>query len=230
MKHRARGFGLIEIMISLLLGLLIVAGMIQIFISAKNTYSTQNASAAMQEDARFILTKLSQEIRMVGMFGCLATVTDASAKADFAAAQATPIRWDNATAKLTLVTADVGNNGGTPSWTVLSDCKSSATARSGAVAPAAGQLAFPIRQLEYQVVNNQLMLGGAAIVNNVDKFQLMFGTANAASGPVVTGYTANPGNTDLVRSVRITLVLKDPTNRVQSQSFSVLIALRNRLY
>ena len=230
MNHRARGFGLIEIMISLLLGLLIVAGIIQIFISAKNTYSTQNASAAMQEDARFILTKLSQEIRMVGMFGCLATVTDASAKADFAAAQATPIRWDNATAKLTLVTADVGNNGGTPSWTILSDCKSSATARTGTAAPAAGQMAFPIRQLEYQLVNNQLMLGGAAIVNNVDKFLLMFGTASAASGPVVTGYTANPGNTDLVRSVRITLVLKDPANRVQNQSFSVLIALRNRLY
>jgi type IV pilus assembly protein PilW len=74
------------------------------------------------------------------------------------------------------------------------------------------------------------MLGGAAIVNNVDKFLLMFGTASAASGPAVTGYTANPGNTDLVRSVRITLVLKDPANRVQNQSFSVLIALRNRLY
>ena len=49
MNHRARGFGLIEIMISLLLGLLIVAGIIQIFISAKNTYSTQNASAATVE-------------------------------------------------------------------------------------------------------------------------------------------------------------------------------------
>lgn len=230
MKHRAKGFGLIEIMISLLLGLLIVAGVIQIFISAKNTYLSQNASAVMQEDARFILTKMAQEIRMVGMFGCLATVTDASAKADFKAAQATPIQWDNATTKLTLVTADVGNNGGAPTWTVVSDCKSGATATTGAATPAANQLAFPIRQLVYQFANKQILLGGAVIVNNVNNFSVMFGTANTASDTTVTGYTATPANTNLIRSVRLTLEMTDATGRVNNQTFSILTALRNRLY
>ncbi|MCF7531955.1 PilW family protein [Pseudomonas petrae] len=230
MMHRAKGFGLIEIMISLLLGLLIVAGVIQIFISAKNTYLSQNASAVMQEDARFILTKMAQEIRMVGMFGCLATITDASAKSDFNAAQVTPIQWDNATTKLTLVTADVGNNGGVPTWTVTSDCKSGATARSGTAVPAANELAFPIRQLVYQFANKQILLGGAAIVNNVNKFTVVFGTANTASDTVITGYTATPANTNLVRSVRLTLEMTDATGRVKNQTFSVLTALRNRLY
>lgn len=230
MKHRAKGFGLIEIMISLLLGLLIVAGVIQIFISAKNTYLSQNASAVMQEDARFILTKMAQEIRMVGMFGCLATVTDASAKADFKAAQATPIQWDNATTKLTLVTADVGNNGGAPTWTIVSDCKSGATATTGAATPTANQLAFPIRQLVYQFANKQILLGGAVIVNNVNNFSVMFGTANTASDTTVTGYTATPANTNLIRSVRLTLEMTDATGRVKNQTFSVLTALRNRLY
>ena len=230
MKHRAKGFGLIEIMISLLLGLLIVAGVIQIFISAKNTYLSQNASAVMQEDARFILTKMAQEIRMVGMFGCLATITDASAKADFNAAQMTPIQWDNATTKLTLVTADVGNNGGVPTWTVTSDCKSGATARTGTAVPAATELAFPIRQLVYQFANKQILLGGAAIVNNVNNFSVMFGTANTASDTVITGYTATPTNMNLVRSVRLTLEMTDATGRVKNQTFSVLTALRNRLY
>jgi type IV pilus assembly protein PilW len=230
MKHRAMGFGLIEIMISLLLGLLIVAGVIQIFISAKNTYLSQNASAVMQEDARFILTKMAQEIRMVGMFGCLATVTDASAKADFKAAQATPIQWDNATTKLSLVTADVGNNGGAPTWTIVSDCKSGATATTGAATPTANQLAFPIRQLVYQFANKQILLGGAVIVNNVNNFSVMFGTANTASDTTVTGYTATPANTNLIRSVRLTLEMTDATGRVKNQTFSVLTALRNRLY
>ncbi|MGE6384682.1 PilW family protein [Pseudomonas sp. NPDC078416] len=230
MKYRAKGFGLIEIMISLLLGLLIVAGVIQIFISAKNTYLSQNASAVMQEDARFILTKMAQEIRMVGMFGCLATVKDSSTNSDFAAAQLTPVRWDNAASKLTLVTSDVGNNGGTPTWTVVSDCKSGATATTGAATPAANQLAFPIRQLVYQFTNNQILLGGAPIVSNVKNFAVMFGTANTASDTTVTGYTATPASTNLIRSVRLTLEMTDATGRVKNQTFSVLTALRNRLY
>lgn len=230
MKHRAKGFGLIEIMISLLLGLLIVAGVIQIFISAKNTYLSQNASAVMQEDARFILTKMAQEIRMVGMFGCLATVKDSSTNSDFAAAQMTPVRWDNAALKLTLVTSDVGNNGGVPTWTVVSDCKSSATATAGAATPAANQLAFPIRQLVYQFANKQLLLGGAPIVNNVANFSVMFGTANTASDTTVTGYTLTPASTNLVRTVRLSIELQDATGRVKNQTFSVLTALRNRLY
>ncbi|MGA3681326.1 PilW family protein [Pseudomonas graminis] len=230
MKHRARGFGLIEIMISLLLGLLIVAGVIQIFISAKNTYLSQNASAVMQEDARFILTKMAQEIRMVGMFGCLENVDDASAKGDFKAAKITSIQWDSATTKLTLVTADVGNNGGVPTWTVLSDCKAAATATSGAATPSSTQIAFPIRQLVYQFSNNQILLGGAAIVSNVNKFTVIFGTANTAFDTTVTGYTATPASTNLIRSVRLTLEMTDSTGRVKNQTFSVLTALRNRLY
>ena len=167
---------------------------------------------------------------MVGMFGCLATVTDASAKADFKAAQVTPIQWDNATTKLTLVTADVGNNGGTPTWTVVSDCKSGATARTGTAVPAANELAFPIRQLVYQFANKQILLGGAPIVNNVNNFLVMFGTANTATDTAVTGYTATPANMATVRSVRLTLEMQDATGRVKNQTFSVMTALRNRLY
>ncbi len=230
MKRSVQGFGLIEIMISLVLGLLVVAGILQIFIAAKNTYVSQTAAAAMQEDARFLLTKMTQEIRMVGMFGCLGTVKDASAKGDFTAAQTTPIRWDNTTATLTLVSADVGSNGGVPTWTILSDCKSSATAYTGAAVPGAGQLAFPIRQLVYQFSNGQIKLGGNAIVNNVNSFSLLFGLANSASDSAVATYSANPTNLDLVRSVRLSIELIDATGKVENQTFSVLAALRNRLY
>lgn len=88
--------------------------MVQTFLAAKNTYVSQNTAAAMQEDARFVLSKMIQELRMVGMFGCLGTIMDASSAGDFNAAQIIPISWDNSNLKLTLVTADVGGNGGTP--------------------------------------------------------------------------------------------------------------------
>jgi type IV pilus assembly protein PilW len=96
MSRSSRGFGLIELLIALALSLIVVLGVAQIFIAAKNTYVSQNTAAAMQEDARFVLSKLTQEIRMVGMFGCLGAITDSSTAGDFNASQLAPISWDNA--------------------------------------------------------------------------------------------------------------------------------------
>jgi len=236
MKHYSRGFGLIELMIALILSLIVVLGVAQIFISAKNTYVSQNTAAGMQEDARFVLSKMIQEIRGVGMFGCLTTVTDASSAGDFNASQLAPISWDNTNLKLTLVTADVGGNGGTPTWTVVSDCRNSASAYTGVRAPAYGQMAFPIRRLIYSFSNNQLLMGvgsgtptQAVLVNNVSAFNVSFGVATSTTDVGASSYSSNPANPALIRSVRLTLTLTDPNNRVRNQTFNVVAALRNRL-
>ena len=70
MRKRHSGFGLIELMIAMALGLLLVLGMTQVFLSARQTSLAQSASAQLQEDARYVLSKIAQEIRMAGMFGC----------------------------------------------------------------------------------------------------------------------------------------------------------------
>lgn len=236
MKHSSRGFGLIELMVSLVLSLIVVLGVAQIFISAKNTYVSQNTAAGMQEDARFVLSKMIQEIRMVGMFGCQVAVTDASSAGDFNASLLTPISWDSANLKLTMVAADVGGSGGTPTWTVLSDCKTSATAYTGIRAPASGQMAFPIRRLIYSFSNNQLLMGvgsgtptQAVLVNNVSAFKVSFGVATSTTDVGASSYSSNPANPALIRSVRLTLTLMDPNKRVSNQTFNVVAALRNRL-
>ncbi|MBC3365060.1 prepilin-type N-terminal cleavage/methylation domain-containing protein [Pseudomonas sp. SWRI154] len=237
MNRHSRGFGLIELMIALVISLVVVLGVVQIFIAAKNTYASQSAAAVMQEDARFAMSKMVQEIRMVGMFGCLATITDASTDNSFAASQITPIRWDNANRRLTLVTADIGSGGNAPTWTVVSDCRTLATAYSEARAPAAGQLAFPIRRLVYGFSNNQLLLGSgvgnpptlSVLVDNVREFEVTFGVAASATDIAATSYTGNPGDPALIRSVRLTLTLFDPKDAVREQTFNVVAALRNRL-
>lgn len=236
MKRQNLGFGLIEMLVALALGLIVVLGVVQIFLAAKNTYVSQNSAAAMQEDARFVLSKMIQELRMVGMFGCLGTITDSSSAGDFNAAQITPISWDNANLKLTLVTADVGSAGGTPTWTVVSDCRNSATAYTGARAAATGQIAFPIRRLVYSFSNNQILMGTGSgnpaqqvLVNNVSAFTVMFGLASSATDVAASTYSANPGDPARIRSVRLSLTLTDPNNRVRNQTFNVVAALRNRL-
>ena len=236
MKQQNRGFGLIELLIALALGLIVVLGVVQIFIAAKNTYVSQNTAAAMQEDARFVLSKMIQEIRMVGMFGCLGTITDSSSAGDFNASQVTPISWDNANLKLTLVTADIGSGGGTPTWTVVSDCRNSATAYTGLRAAASGQIAFPIRRLIYSFSDNQILMGTGSgtptqqvLVNNVSAFNVTFGLASSATDVAASTYSANPADPARIRSVRLSLTLNDPNNRVRNQTFNVVAALRNRL-
>ncbi|MBK5399288.1 prepilin-type N-terminal cleavage/methylation domain-containing protein [Pseudomonas sp. TH39(2020)] len=251
MNRSNRGFGLIELLIALALSLVVVLGVVQIFIAAKDTYVSQNTAAGMQEDARFVLSKLIQEIRMVGMFGCLEAITDSSLVGDFAAAWATPISWDNANGKLTLVTADVGSSS-VPTWTVVSECRASlpasptpspsSTAYTGArpltqEQVASGQLAFPIRRLIYSFSNNQLLMGTGAgtpaqavLVDNVSAFDVSFGLATADEF-AASSYSSNPTPSDLklIRSVRLTLTLTDPKKRVRDQTFNVVAALRNRL-
>jgi type IV pilus assembly protein PilW len=230
MKKFAKGFGLVEIMVALVLGLVVVLGIIQIFLASKNTYVTQNSSARMQEDARFVLSKLIQEIRMTGMYGCLKLDTTVVAPAIVAPAALTnPILWDNTTKIMTLVTADIGTSGGAPTWTVVSDCRTTSSLYLGAKT-VAGQTSFPLRQLIYTFNGTQLMMqlaGGtsAVLVDNVKAFSVSFGMVGS---PMSYTSALTAASSADVRSVRLTLTLTDPSNRVKDQTYNVVAALRNR--
>ncbi|SEM92766.1 type IV pilus assembly protein PilW [Pseudomonas sp. ok272] len=235
MSRCQRGFTLIELMLALAISLSVVVGMVQVFIAAKSTYVSQRLAAGMQEDARFVLGKLLQEIRMVGMFGCLRVVTDASSAGDFTASHLAPIRWDQQARKLTLVTADVGNPGTAPTWTVVTDCQTTATAYTGSRAPAVGQWGFAIRRLAYRFNNGQILRVSdngattAVLVDNVSAFEVSFGLAVGASDNAVSRYSSNPVDPAHIRSVRLGLTLSDPQGRVRDQTYSLVAALRNRL-
>jgi type IV pilus assembly protein PilW len=79
---RQQGLTLIEIMIALTISLLLLAGVIQIFISNKQTYRMQEASARLQESGRFAIHFLTQDFRMAGFFGCGSTIMEISNIAD----------------------------------------------------------------------------------------------------------------------------------------------------
>lgn len=237
MKRQA-GFNLIELMIAMVLGLIVSLGITQVFLSAKNTYVTQDAAAGIQEDARFVLSKMLQEIRMVGMFGCLQTITPPANNGNlFTQAQARPIDYtSNATAGnvLTLITADVGTNGGAPTWSVIYDCKAPSVAFDGTQAAPTGKQVLPIRRVVYTYLNGQLLttVGNTTtvLINNVDSFNVSFGLANSVTDKVVTSYVAAvPADPNLILTVRISMQLSDPTLRAKAQQFNVVAALRNRI-
>lgn len=72
--HRQKGLTLIEIMVALTVSLILLAGVIQIFISNKQTYRMQDASARVQESGRFAGFFLGSDIRMAGFMGCGSTL------------------------------------------------------------------------------------------------------------------------------------------------------------
>lgn len=235
MNRDLRGFTLIELMVALAISLMVVAGVVQAFIAAKSTHVSQAVAAGMQEDARFVLSTLLQDIRMVGMFGCLRVITDASSAGNFTASHRVPIRWDLQARRLTLVTADAGNHTTTPTWTVTTDCQTTATAYTGVRDPVAGQSAFAIRQLAYSFNNGKLLRVSdngtttAALVDNVSAFDVSFGLAASVDEQAVAHYSVDPADPALIRSVRLSLTLSDPDRRVRDQTYSAVAALRNRL-
>lgn len=68
--HRQSGLTLIELMIALALGLLLVAALGYLFIGNRQTYRAQDNIARLQENGRYAMEVLGQDLRMVGYIGC----------------------------------------------------------------------------------------------------------------------------------------------------------------
>lgn len=69
-KHKQRGLTIVELMISVTLSLILIAGIFQIFSSSKQSYRVQDNLGRLQENARFAMDLLTYDIRMAGNTGC----------------------------------------------------------------------------------------------------------------------------------------------------------------
>lgn len=70
MMYRQKGLSLIELMISLTLGIVLMTGVVQMFLTSRATYGTQQAISRIQESGRMAADFLAQDIRMAGYMGC----------------------------------------------------------------------------------------------------------------------------------------------------------------
>lgn len=70
MRYSQKGLSLIELMVAMLIGLILIAGIGNIFIDSKRTYSFQQGLARIQENGRMALEFLGRDIRMAGYTGC----------------------------------------------------------------------------------------------------------------------------------------------------------------
>ncbi|VUD52907.1 hypothetical protein TDB9533_01727 [Thalassocella blandensis] len=111
---KQKGLSLIELMVSLVIGLVLMTGVVEVFISSKGTFTTQNAMSRVQEVGRLAIDFMAKDIRQAGYAGCITRGEmeivdglDASASSDYRYSFVNAIRgYDADTAENTLNVTD----------------------------------------------------------------------------------------------------------------------------
>ncbi|WP_165664994.1 PilW family protein [Metapseudomonas otitidis] len=235
MRRLERGIGLVEILVALVLGLVVVLGITQIFVSSKQSFVMQDASARMQEDARYLLTRISQDIRAVGVFGCLPVSMIKSPPPDFSS----PVTWKDSALSLVTSRPASGNDKITDAtWTVHTNCTNSVTVVTGAKEPEKGFFSIPVDLVTYKFDSKKkaiMIKKGAAgefqqLISGVRSFDVKFGVSSSSTETYVSQYVgADSVDPAKIRSVRMALVMDGTAAKVKDQTYTVVTALRNRL-
>lgn len=79
MKSKQLGFTLIELMISLALGLIIVAAAILLFLTGQKSIAMQKGVAELQDNANFGLNYITKDIRLTNLNTRSANINDQTA-------------------------------------------------------------------------------------------------------------------------------------------------------
>jgi type IV pilus assembly protein PilW len=250
-----RGFSLIELLIAMALGLILVLGVTQLFLGSKRSFVLQQQMATLQENARFVLTRISRDLRQAGLFGCLDLQRlPADTRSRLPAEFTEPIAYGGGV--LTLLSAVTAHDplasAGARSaadydarWLLASDCLHELRIASGsdALEVSPGDVLIPIRQMEYRQSGDRLQarINGTGnfetLIEGVAQFAVQFGLASADGERSVAGHyhsNLDPLDGPRVRSVRVRLALTDApadpaTGLVRPQTYTLVAALRNRL-
>jgi len=200
-KNQA-GFSIVELMIAGTLGLILLAGVIQLFTGSQRTYTLQNELADIQEDGRFALMILERQVQK-GSWNANAVM-------------------DTPTAIDITNSVDGVNDSITFSYRGAVDGVDNLDCNNIAIADG-------LVTNRFFVLNNELMCqgngGGDAqtFIDNVERFQLLYGVETELSCPdgVVNSYMTK---TDIegsafanrILSVRFALLLQSERNLLSS--------------
>jgi len=68
-RYRNRGFSMVELMVALVITLILLAGIGQIFLSSKKSFVIQNTLGRIQENGRYAMGVLANDLRRAGYWG-----------------------------------------------------------------------------------------------------------------------------------------------------------------
>jgi type IV pilus assembly protein PilW len=73
--HHNKGFSLVELMVALVITLILTAGIAQIFLSSKKSFTIQESLGRVQENGRYAIDTLVTDVRRAGYWGGNADIT-----------------------------------------------------------------------------------------------------------------------------------------------------------
>lgn len=80
--RRQRGLTLVELMVAVVIGLILTAGVIQIFVGSNQTYRFQESMSRIQENGRYALETISRDLRSGDYRGCAGRSLEAADMTD----------------------------------------------------------------------------------------------------------------------------------------------------
>ena len=211
---RLAGFSLIELMVSIAVGLFISTAVVAVFLNAKSTFSSQDGLATLQDSERVAISILTTEVQLAGYFPDPAVNT----AANDLPADTTVQSYGQFTAGQG-VSGVTGTGGSSDLFAVrfssapgdgLMNCQGGTNSTAGLLVMTS---VFSVS------ANNELQcsVNGAAavpLVGNVQALSVLYGTDTAGTGNVDKYLTASAVNTaglwQNVKSLQIKLTFASP--------------------
>lgn len=211
MRHQQGGFTIVELMVAGTLGLILIVGVLQVFISSRQTYRVQDAISSVQDGGRFALQFLSEDIQKAGwsnsadalsqrfVFNNTASRDDCTAVATDVSSDCIQLRYEGAT-----------------------DCLGASTAGTGGVATDTFQITNVTTSTDDGVKTGELSCTSngqtQALISNVESFQIMYGV-DTDGDRVPNQYVNAAGvgnNQQLIMAVKIALVVVSDANALDA--------------
>ncbi|MBT3136948.1 PilW family protein [Alteromonas sp. ALT199] len=247
-QRKQHGFSLVELMITLTLGLVISGAVIQVLVSSSVTNKLNQAVAQVQESGRFIMARLSAEFYEVGRYDQIVADVDTSVDivAEAAYVENHPIAVAGDFPTNNTLGSVQTNSGGSDKLVVSllnnEDCTGNQHGYggrefhvvnhyfvSGSALKCTGYDGRVLRGLKAQSVAPKTI----TLLDNIESFQVQFGVSDvitSSNGQAVTYVTANDienlrSLNQQVVSLRWAIMLKSYQNEVrqtQSQKYTLL--------
>ena len=247
-----RGFSLVELLIAMALGLMLTLGVLDVFLATKESFVLQQRSAAMQENARFLLSRMAQDIRQAGQLGCLdLRRLPAAQRAAVPPQVSVPVAYQGGVLRLVsaqplLAATATGQQVSADSfgarWLLVSNCLNRAQVLEADTPVTVGpdDMLIPLRLLEYRQQGQRIQVRSngrgnfETLIEGVASFELSF--RMAAQAPDVGAYASSVAAADAerIRSVRLAMVLSERPGEanqrgLQAQRYVQVTAIRNRI-
>ncbi|MBU3056168.1 PilW family protein [Pseudomonas indica] len=218
--HAQRGLSLIELMIAMLIGCFLILGVTQIFIDNKRNYLFQQSQAANQENSRFTLLVLDQELAKTGYRHVPSTSFNRAFPA-IAASKECPAFSAGQTVKLS------GDNGiclrYQPRYPGDTDCLGE---KAGNVPATPYTNVDPITEKLALNDSGELVCSrnskSAVLVKGIADIRFELGTGPETER-VIKDYTTKPANGTAIRSVRYKALMASEQARMRTDDSSKVL-------